>query len=84
MLTREQILKIQSYCAEHGVSQKDRLEELKAKYYETDASKAVYYPGGVFRAPKDSDCGVLILEPGKNPVFMEYLEFLGSVGWTGE
>ena len=28
MLTREQILKIQSYCAEHGVSQKDRLEEL--------------------------------------------------------
>jgi hypothetical protein len=28
MLTREQILEIQSYCAEHGVSQKDRLEEL--------------------------------------------------------
>ncbi|MCR4857234.1 MAG: hypothetical protein K5890_03435 [Bacteroidales bacterium] len=63
---------------------RDRLEELKAKYYETDASNAVYYPGGVFRTTKDSDCGVLILEPGKNPVFMEYLEFLGSVGWTGE
>jgi len=63
---------------------KDRLKEMKAKYYETDAGRAVHYPGGVFRTPKNSDCGVLILEPGKEPVFMDYLEFLGSVGWTGE
>lgn len=63
---------------------RDRLKEMKAKYYETDASRAVHYPSGVFRTPKDSDCGVLILEPGKVPVFMDYLEFLGSVGWTGE
>ena len=63
---------------------RDKLKELKANYFETDASKAVHYPGGVFRTPKESDCGVLIHEPGKNPVFMDYFEFLGSVGWTGE
>ena len=63
---------------------RDRLKEMKAKYYETDAGSAVHYPGGVFRTPKDSDCGVLVLEPGKEPVFMDYFEFLGSVGWTGE
>ena len=63
---------------------RDRLKEMKAKYYETDASKTVSYTGGVFSTPKDSDCGVLILEPGKEPVFMDYFEFLGSVGWTGE
>ena len=28
MLTREQVLEIQSYCVEHGMSQKARLEEL--------------------------------------------------------
>lgn len=63
---------------------RDRLKEMKAKYYETDAGRAVHYPGGVFRTSKDSDCGVLVLEPGKEPAFMDYLEFLGSVGWTGE
>jgi hypothetical protein len=31
MLTREQILEIQSYCATHGVPQKERLEELSIK-----------------------------------------------------
>lgn len=29
MLTREQILEVQTYCAEHKVSQNDRLNELK-------------------------------------------------------
>ena len=29
MLTREQILEVQTYCAEHKVSQNDRLDELK-------------------------------------------------------
>ena len=28
MLTREQVLEVQSYCAEHRISQKARLEEL--------------------------------------------------------
>ena len=63
---------------------RDRLQEMKVKFYETDASKAVHYPGGVFRTTKETDCGVLVLEPRKNPVFMDYFEFLESVGWTGE
>ena len=57
---------------------------MKVKFYETDASKAVHYPGGVFRTTKETDCGVLVLEPRKNPVLMDYFEFLESVGWTGE
>ena len=63
---------------------RDKLQEMKVKFYETDASKAVHYPGGVFRTTKETDCGVLVLEPRKNPVFMDYFEFLESVGWTGE
>ena len=67
MLTREQILEIQSYCAEHGVSQKDRLEELninlsqfyrwQQKYRQedeqsTESSAFVQLrPGGEFVSP---------------------------------
>lgn len=54
------------------------LEEQGATYYETDASKAVYYRGGVFRTKEESDWGVLVVEPGKEPVFMDYLNFI----WT--
>ena len=48
MITREEILSIEEYCAEHNVSHKDRLEELgispwsyyaaKRKYREDDKS----------------------------------------------
>lgn len=54
------------------------LEEQGATYYETDASKAVYYRGGVFRTKEESDWGVLVVEPGKEPIFMDYLNFI----WT--
>ena len=36
MITREQILEIQAYCAEHGISQGSRLDELhinRAQFY---------------------------------------------------
>ncbi len=67
MLTREQILEIQSYCAEHGISQKERLVELninisqfyrwQQKYRQEDEQSSEpgafvqLRPGGEFVSP---------------------------------
>ena len=58
---------------------RERLEEMGVKYYETTADKTIYYSSGKFRAKNDSDCGVLLIEHGKEPVFIDYLQFLN--GW---
>ena len=42
MLTREQILEIESYCAEHKVSQQTRLEELHIPRHQFYRSKQRY------------------------------------------
>ena len=75
MLTREQVLEIQSYCAEHGISQKARLEELninlsqfyrcQQKYRREDAQSTEtgafvqLSPGGAFVSP--------MMPPAKTP-----------------
>ena len=42
MLTREQILEIESYCTEHKVSQQTRLEELRIPRHQFYRSKQRY------------------------------------------
>lgn len=42
MLTREQILEIESYCAEHKVSQQSRLDELQIPRHQFYRSKQRY------------------------------------------
>lgn len=50
MMTREEIISIERYCAEHNVSHKDRLTELEISPWRYFAAKRKYREDDKFRS----------------------------------